>query len=874
MLDVKLLGQFDVRRDGASIAIPSRPAQSLLAYLILNAGTAYRREKLAGLLWPDSTDENARSYLRHELWRLRKVIEPPTRRKRAANLLLVDEIAIEFDAHADYSLDAAILQTAPQSPASANDLIGALAVYSGELLPGFYDDWVVLERERLQATFEQKMARLLGVLLEERRWEEILDWGERWIALGQTPEPAFRALMIAHSALGDLSKVAAVCQRCTESMRNQLGVEPSEQTRTLFEQLCQGTYRVGAAQPRAENSQPLIERDAPVAERQTPVAPILPARSNLPAPLTTFVGREQDIEEIARRLSTTRLLTLTGSGGIGKTRLAIQVARDASVATEFQDGARWVELAALTNPAFLPHAVAKVLDACDVSEQTPDDTLEYCVASKQLLLVLDNCEHLVSACAALVDKLLRACPGLKILATSREPLGITGETLWQVSPLCLPDSDGVVSPQDLEQCESVQLFVARARAVKSDFALTEENALALAQICRRLDGLPLAIELAAARINVLSAQEIAARLDDPFNLLTEGSRAALPRHQTLRAAMDWSYDQLTAPERMLFRRLAILEGRFTLPTTEAVAGAFSVQMLGGAKVLDLLTHLVAKSLVIADQTQGRTHYRMLETIREYAREKFLATGEVDAVFLQWSQANPTQARFQIEAALAKSMQAGDKWNIATSLRNLGLVANLQGDYPAARAFLEQSLSIGREIGPAGQYGIGWSLIFLGDVALNQGDPERAEASYGESVSVLRALGEKSFLAYSLRRLGILALHRDDSARATALCKESLALNVELEERSGIVLCLAAAAILAAQGEIERAARLFRAVETLFDTLAIACPTIDRIEYERNRDALRAQLDEAAWADAHTVGRTLTLEQAIVYAQEKGSRQSL
>ncbi|MCI0477089.1 MAG: NB-ARC domain-containing protein, partial [Anaerolineales bacterium] len=463
--------------------------------------------------------------------------------------MLVDEIAIEFDAHADYSLDAAILQTAPPSSASANDLIGALAVYSGELLPGFYDDWVVLERERLQATFEQKMARLLGVLLEERRWEEILDWGERWIALGQTPEPAFRALMIAHSALGDLSKVAAVCQRCTESMRTQLGVEPSEQTRTLFEQLCKGTYLVGAAQPRAENSQPLIERDAPAAERQTPVAPILPARSNVPAPLTTFVGREQEIEELARLLSTTRLLTLTGSGGIGKTRLAIQVARDASVAAEFQDGARWVELAALTNPAFLPHAVAKVLDACDVSEQAVDDTLEYCVASKQLLLVLDNCEHLVSACAALVDKLLRACPGLKILATSREPLGITGETIWQVSPLCLPDSDGVVLPQDLEQCESVQLFVTRARAVKSDFALTEENASALAQICRRLDGLPLAIELAAARINVLSAQEIAARLDDPFNLLMEGSRAALPRHQTLRAAMDWSYDQLTAPER-------------------------------------------------------------------------------------------------------------------------------------------------------------------------------------------------------------------------------------------------------------------------------------------------------------------------------------
>jgi predicted ATPase len=509
-----------------------------------------------------------------------------------------------------------------------------------------------------------------------------------------------------------------------------------------------------------------------------------------------------------------------------------------------------------------------------VSDQSLHETLAYCVASKQLLLVLDNCEHLVSACAELAENLLRACPDLKILATSREPLGIPGETVRHVSPLCLPESQDIPSLQDLEQCESVRLFVERARALKSDFVLTEQNAPAIAQICRRLDGLPLAIELAAARSNVLSAQEIAAHLDDPFNLLTEGSRTALPRHQTLRATIDWSYDQLTEPEQMLFRRLSILEGKFTLPTTEAVAGAFNAQMLGGAKVLDLLTHLVAKSLVIADQTshKGQTHYRMLETIREYAREKFLETGEVDAVFLQWSQANPTQARFQIEAALAKSIQAGDKWNIATSLRNLGLMANLQGDYESARSFLEQSLSIGREIGPAGKYGISWSLIFLGDGALNQGDSERAETYYSESVTLLRELGEKSFLAYSLRRLGILALHLGDYARATALCKESLTLNIELEEQPGIVMCLAAlAAIIAAQGKGERAAQLLGAVEFLAGTLATPLPMMDRMQYDRHRAAVRAQLDEASFAAASAAGRALTMEQAIAYAIENSGQ---
>ena len=866
MLEVKLLGQFDVCREGTSIAIPSRPAQSLLAYLVLNAGTAYRREKLAGLLWPDSTEENARSYLRHELWRLRKVLEPTAPRKRAAPYLLIDEISIAFDAHSDFWLDAAVLKNADEQSASANDLMSALALYSGELLPGFYDDWVVLERERLQATFEQKMARLLDALLEERRWADVLEWGERWIALGQTPEPAYRALMIAHNALGDLSKVAAVYQRCAESMRAQLAMEPSEQTRALFEQLRQGAKLSNASLSRVNtfSLEPSIEQDTPLAKSNIPSAPPPLPRSNLPAPLTTFVGREQDIDEIKRLLPTTRLLTLTGPGGVGKTRLAVHVARDSHAISEFQDGARWVELAPLTNPAFLLHAVAKALDACDVSDQSLNETLAYCVASKQLLLVLDNCEHLVSACAELAENLLRACPDLKILATSREPLGITGETLQHVSPLSLPESEEVPSLQDLQRYESVCLFVERARAVKPDFALTAENAPAITQICRRLDGLPLAIELAAARINVLSVQEIAARLDDPFNLLTGGSRTAVPRQQTLRAAIDWSYDLLTEPERVLFRRLSLLDGKFTLQTTEAVAGGVNVQLLGGSQVLDLLARLVDKSMVIAGDPSpnGETHYRLVETIREYAREKFAKSGEVDAIFLQWGKTNPTQARFQIEAALAKSIGLGDKWNMATSLRNLGLVANLQGDDESARSFLEQSLEIGRELGPAGKYGVSWSLIFLGDVAVNQGDSERAEALYGESVVLLRGLGEKSFLAYSLRRLGILALHRDDCARATALCTESLTLNIELEEQTGIATCLAAlAAINAAQGQSARAAQLFGAVESLADTLAVPFPRIDRIEYERNLAAVRARLDEAACAAAYIAGRGLTMEQA-------------
>jgi predicted ATPase/DNA-binding SARP family transcriptional activator len=649
MLDVKLLGQFDVRRNGASIAIPSRSAQSLLAYLILNAGTAYRREQLAGLIWPHATEENARSYLRHELWRLRKAIEAPARSKRAASFLLVDEITIEFDAHADYSLDTAVLQTAPESSVASNDLITALSAYSGELLPGFYDEWVARERERLQAIFEKKMGRLLEVLSEEQRWREILEWGERWVALGHAPEPAYRALMMAHSALGDRSKVAVVYQRCADSMRDQLGVEPSAQTRALFEQLSNGAAPFRATPPREDIRVPVeTGQAAPPGERAVPAAPVAPPRSNVPIPLTTFIGREQEIEEIKQLLSTTRLLTLTGAAGVGKTRLAIKVGSDLHVTSQFQDGVPWAELAALTNPAFLPFAVGKVLDDCDVSGESLNETLVDCVASKQLLLVLDNCEHLVAACAELVENLLSGCPGLKILATSREPLGITGETVQQISPLCLPALQDTPRIQDLEECESVRLFVARARAVKSYFALTVENASAVAQICRRLDGLPLAIELAAARMNVLSAQEIAAHLDAPLNLLTGGSRNALPRHQTLRAAIDWSYNLLTEPEQMLLRRLSVVEGGFTLQMTEAVAGALHPHLLGGVQVLDLLMHLVAKSMVFMDHpnSQGETRYRILETVREFTREKLRETSEADTIFRWWNQSHPTEAHYR------------------------------------------------------------------------------------------------------------------------------------------------------------------------------------------------------------------------------------
>ena len=599
-LEVRLLGQFVVRRDGKTIAIPSRPAQSLFAYLILHAGTAHRREKLAGLLWPDSLEETARDNLRHALWRVRKVLPSNS----TMEYLLADDVSIAFNASADYWLDATQLEKLSES-ASADELMAVLSEYQGELLPGFYEEWVVLEREHSASIFEHHMARLMSLLQEEKRWLNVLDWGERWIKLGQKPEPAYRALMSAHAAKGDMSKVAATYERCVKSLR-EFGIEPSEQTKELYKNLKLGK---DTNVPRS-----VLVMTRPVAKETS---------SNIPVPLTSFVGREQELKEITRLLSTSHLLTLTGSGGVGKTRLAIHTAHD--LTRKFKDGVYWVGLVGVSDETLIPQVIAGSLNVREVSDEPLIETLKTYLKPKEVLLVIDNCEHLIRDCAHYAEQLLAACPKLKILATSIEALGIFNETTWQVPSLALPESKKLLSARELQEYSSIELFNARAGNAKNSFALDERNAFSVAQICRRLDGIPLAIELAAARIKVLSVEEIAARLDDRFSLLTAGSRTAVPRHQTLRATIDWSHDLLTEPERVLFRRLAVFAGGFTLEAAESVCSP-------GMKrndILDLLGRLVDKSLVVVEQVSdsGETRYRLLETIRQYALEKLAGSGE-------------------------------------------------------------------------------------------------------------------------------------------------------------------------------------------------------------------------------------------------------
>jgi predicted ATPase len=334
------------------------------------------------------------------------------------------------------------------------------------------------------------------------------------------------------------------------------------------------------------------------------------------------LGREREIAEVKRLLADTRLLTLTGAGGCGKSRLALQVASE--LLRDYADGVWLSQLAPLADLAFVPQTIASVLRVPEQPGRLVSETLVRALRFKSLLLVVDNCEHLLSACAELADALVRACSTLRILATSQEPLGVPGEAVWRVPSLSVP-SAGRLSPVDhLMQCESVRLFVERATFSQPGFTLTDSNAAAVVQVCRRLDGIPLAIELAAARVKVLTVEQIAARLDNRFRLLTGGSQRGLPRQRTLRAAMDWSYGLLSEKERAVLQRLSTFAGGWTLEAAEAVCSGNGIE---AADVLDLLTQLVDKSLV-AVETQGEeARYRHPETVRQYSLDRLMESEE-------------------------------------------------------------------------------------------------------------------------------------------------------------------------------------------------------------------------------------------------------
>ena len=526
-----------------------------------------------------------------------------------------------------------------------------------------------------------------------------------------------------------------------------------------------------------------------------------PPENNLPLALSSFIGRGKELAEVKELLAGHRLLTLTGPGGCGKTRLALEMASDS--VEHFEDGARWVGLAPLSGRDLVPRAVASALDVREVPGRALTEVLVEYLRPRKMLLVLDNCEHLIEACAVLAGTLLPSCPDLHVLATSREALGIAGERVWLVPSLSLPEPDPLPPVEELRRYEAVRLFVERAEATSAGFALTDQNASDVARACRRLDGIPLAIELAAVRVKVLSVGQIVGRLDDRFRLLTGGSRTALPRQRTLRATIDWSHDLLDEDERTLFRRLSVFAGGFTLAAAEEVCAD---KILEGGEVLDLLSLLVDKSLVVTRERDGEARYRLLETIRQYGEEKLNESAEEAAVikrshagyFLELAEeAEPAMlipgqeawmGRLELEhdnlrAALGWLRQEG---MVEQGLRLAGALRRFWWSlayYAEGRAWLEEFLELARATERTAArakalHALG--VLIHRNADYSAGDHVQARSRLVESVGIYRELGDEERTAAVLWDLGRLSNESGDLDTARSSLEES----IELERRAG------------------------------------------------------------------------------------------
>ncbi|MGH7318114.1 MAG: ATP-binding protein, partial [Candidatus Rokuibacteriota bacterium] len=583
--------------------------------------------------------------------------------------------------------------------------------------------------------------------------------------------------------------------------------------------------------------------------------------NNLPVQPTALIGRVREVAAGRGFLqhSDARMLTLTGPGGVGKTRLGLQIA--AETLREFPDGTFFIDLAPIISEDLVIPSIAKTLSVQEAANRTILDRLKEYLRDRHLLLVLDNFEHVLTAAAQVAD-LLSACPRVKVLVTSREALHLRGERQFSVPPLALPDRSRAEPVDQLTRYEAIRLFIERAQAAKPDLDISDRNAYAIAEICHQLDGLPLAIELAAVRVNVFSPQALLARLEHRLAVLTSGPRDLPARQQTLRQAIAWSYDLLTPGEQMLYRRLAVFVGGCTLTAAEAVVGAGGLDP--SLDVVNGMASLVDKSLLRQEDKAGELRFRMLETIREHALERLTAAGEADRfqrahadcylafaeqaesgplggsrqaewldrlkedhdnlrAVLSWSARHgPADHGLRLAAVLARFWRArgyfaeGREWLIqllalpaarnrsparAKALHAAGLFSSQQGDYVEARALFEESLDIYRELGDSG--GIGWALIDLGILTRYQGNHVAARSLFEESLGLVKQAGDTNGMAAALGNLGLIARDQGDTGVAETHLDQSLALWRELGDRVGIGWTLTALAMVArAQGKFD------------------------------------------------------------------------
>lgn len=741
-LELHLLGGFSASVDGVEVddrAWRLRKAKTLVKLVAVAPERCVHRDVAAETLWPERDAQAAANNLHQALHAARRALGD------ADALVLADGlVTLAPDAHVDAAAFEAAA-TAALATGRAQALHDALALHAGELLPeDRYEPWAHARREAVR---EQHVALCLELAELEGDAPGAAAALQRALVAAPLHEPAHRALMRLYARSGRRQEALVHFEELRDALRRDLDADPDAETRALYRDLLSPAVAEGPGH-------------------------------NLPRALTSFVGRLRERDEVGRALERARLVTLTGPGGCGKTRLALEVARTQLDTTP--DGVWLVELAGLGDPAIVPQAALTALGVPVPAQRPALDALVAHLAGRQALLLLDNCEHLVQACAQLAEAVLLGAPGARILATSREPLHCPGEVSWRVPSLSLPDGD------DLTGSEAALLFADRAAAVRRGFQAGPEEAAAVAELCRRLDGMPLALELAAARTGALSPAQIASRLADSLDVLAGGSRTALTRQQTLRATIGWSHELLTGSERVLFRRLAVFAGGFPLDAAEDVCAGGPIER---RQVVDLLARLVDKSLVVAEEGGDELRFRLPDTIRHFAGERLEVSAERQRVasrHLDWCLALAA-AHDPVSGGRRRSLL---RLELDHDNLRAALSFALRHDPPGAlllatrlwRFWLDRStfvegtrwLRAVLEAAPEATPLRVEALLALAGLALRRGDTDVSSDCVDEAVRTTRALGDEPAEVAALTEQAMLEHFVQDRSRADALAAEARA----------------------------------------------------------------------------------------------------
>ena len=804
MLQINLFGPFRLRYQAQPLKFAALPKSLLLLVdLLLNRAKPIPRTTLAFTHWPDCSEAEARSNLRRHLYELRRVL-PAT--DAARPWLLVDNNTVQWNPEADYWCDVVAFEEAGETlPALAE----AVQLYTSDLLPELYEDWSFGVRERLRNRFFAMLGQLLTHAQRAGDYPTAIGYAQQILQHDPQREDVVRELMTLRHASGDRAGALQEYQRFAQRLRTELDIAPMVETSALYDHLARQTASpapVTAPTPPPLATPPPPLPTQPESEGQSP--------HNLAAQLTSFIGREAEVAGIrallTRRESTTRLLTLTGPGGSGKTRLALEVGMRLvnQQPAAFTHGIYLVHLAAVSDPALVLPTIATTLGVKEQGHTPLIEALKGWLRAKTILLILDNFEQITTAAADLTE-LLQAAPHLTLLVTSRKLLSIYGEHEFPVSPLPLPDPDEWRQPERLAQSAAVNLFITRSRAINPTFTLTRENAAAVAEVCTRLDGLPLALELAAARSKLFTPSALLAKLTRGLDLLVGAQHGLAARQRTLRQTIDWSYHLLDPVAKQLFARLGIFVGEFTLAAAEAVAPATAQERETVLEeLLDLLNQSMVQRVEPATPDDPTLRFRLLLTLRDYALEQLQASGEARAIqerharyyLAQMEQAASTQELANegywldqmaaeldnLRAAFAWARQPDGHPEIAMRLATATASFWLKRGYLAeGRRWLEQALANTQAISPDVE---AKAYSAIGTLVWYQEDYQAAQAYLQRSLALWQTLGDAANQAEMARiylSLGGIARQHDNYAAAVQYHTAALAIQRQLDNKQGM-----------------------------------------------------------------------------------------